>query len=734
MRLTLPRRNKSWQATWPDTVFQTDAAAPSHDAATDPLGRDLGNLPPAYQPAPPKIRRWLMTAFIMLTLALLSVVTWLSYRYQQTQVSGVLEDDSARAAGQIRVQLLRDSQALRLLIAETTDADTQKALKLRVQQLMIERPDVMRMQWWQVSANAGRQLLLEVVSAAAPEGLQEQGLGGVPLTLPSEAMLALETSRVSGQAQFSQPYYLALGNNLGMESMDLWVPRTVANVERKPVRYELRLTYSLVGILNEHVHKDIANDHDLALVLADGTYLARRQLMKRAALGESFTSLIDIPGVPLQLKATNLKTIARFIPNFLTTLVVALGVVLVTTLVALLQDVRKRLAVQRALQLQNALRKAMEDSLITGLRARNMAGFVTYVNPAFCTMVGFSAQELIGRGPPMPYWAPEGLQEYQARHAKLLAGTISKEGFETIFMRKNGERFPVLVFEAPLLDANRKQTGWMSSILDATEQRRMETTARLQQEQLAAQARLATMGELSTSLSHELNQPLAAISSYATATLNMLKLGTAAPGDVQEGLERISKQAQRAGQVIRSVHNFVQRKAPVREVIDLRSVLNGIYPLIDLQAKQAGVSVNIKFSQYVADVLADRLMVEQVMLNLTRNAMDAMRGMDASRRVLELSVTSQDTAGRKVTRFMVADRGTGIAADKAQEVFSAFFSTKAEGMGMGLAICRSVIEQAYGKLWHEARPDGLEGCVFIAELPAQIAELPAPAISIDAQV
>ncbi len=711
MRLTLPRRNKRWQATWPDTAYQPDNAV-------NPLGDDLVNLPAAYQPAPPKIRRWLMTAFVFLTLVLLSVVTWLSYSYQESQLMGVLEEDSARAAGQIRTQLLRDAQTTRLLIADTNDEATQKTLKLRMQQLLSERPDIVRVQSWQVSASEGRRMVLEVISNAAPDGLHELSTSGVDKTLPSEALLALETARVSGQPQFSLPYYLALGNNLGMESMDLWVPRSFPSVLASPVRFELRLTYSMAGILNEHIHKDIANDHDLALVLADGTYLARRQLMKRAALGESFTSLIDIPGVPLQLKATNLKNITRFIPNFLTTLVVALGVVLVTTLMILLQDVRKRLAVQRALQQQNGLRKAMEDSLITGLRARNMAGFVTYVNPAFCTMVGLSADELIGRGPPMPYWAPEGLQEYQARHAKMLAGTISKEGFETVFMRKNGERFPVLVFEAPLMDANGKQTGWMSSILDATEQRRMEATARLQQDQLAAQARLATMGELSTSLSHELNQPLAAISSYAAATLNMLKNGTAAPGDVQEGLERITKQAQRAGQVIRSVHNFVQRKAPVREVIDLRSVLNGIYPLIDLQSKQAGVVVNTKFSQYVADVLADRLMVEQVILNLTRNAMDAMKGLEVSRRMLDVAISSHEVSGRTVTRLAVADLGTGIPADKAHDVFSAFYSTKAEGMGMGLAICRSVIEQAYGKLWYESRPDGQAGCVFIAELPA----------------
>jgi two-component system sensor histidine kinase DctS len=259
----------------------------------------------------------------------------------------------------------------------------------------------------------------------------------------------------------------------------------------------------------------------------------------------------------------------------------------------------------------------------------------------------------------------------------------------------------------------------MSSILDITQQRKMEDTSRQQQEQLAQQARLATMGEISSSLSHELNQPLAAISSYATATLNMVNSGTASTTDIQDGLGRITRQAQRAGQVIRSVHDFVRRKNPVREVIDLRAVLNGVYPLIDLQAKQSQVVIHTRFGQYIPDVLADRLMIEQVMLNLTRNAVDAMKTVPAKQRQMTIEVRSHDKDGDMKTRFTVSDQGPGISDEVGTQIFSAFFSTKSDGMGMGLAICRSVIEAAHGSLWFENRPvaEG-GGCKFIVELPA----------------
>src|SRR5690606_32018463 len=136
---------------------------------------------------------------------------------------------------------------------------------------------------------------------------------------------------------------------------------------------------------------------------------------------------------------------------------------------------------------------------------RSLDGRMTYVNPAFCRMVGLSAQELVGCMPPMPYWAPEVMNEYEQRLAERKAGVGNPQGFETIFQRSDGTRVPVLVYESPLLDDSGRQTGWMGSILDISDRRRFEELNRRQQEKLQASARLATMGEIASTLAHELN-------------------------------------------------------------------------------------------------------------------------------------------------------------------------------------------------------------------------------------
>ena len=183
-----------------------------------------------------------------------------------------------------------------------------------------------------------------------------------------------------------------------------------------------------------------------------------------------------------------------------------------------------------------AFRKAMEDSLVTGLRARDLQGRITYVNPAFCEMVGFSADELLRpRAAPPPYWPPElrRANTSSARPAPRPAGRARRprEGFESVFMRKDGERFPVLIYRGAA-DRRRTgaQTGWMSAVLDISEQRRVEELSRASQERLQATARLATVGEMASLLSHELNQPLAAIASYATGSLNLLRCRPPARG------------------------------------------------------------------------------------------------------------------------------------------------------------------------------------------------------------
>jgi two-component system, LuxR family, sensor histidine kinase DctS len=385
----------------------------------------------------------------------------------------------------------------------------------------------------------------------------------------------------------------------------------------------------------------------------------------------------------------------------------------------------------------------MEDSLSTGLRARDMQGVITYVNPAFCAMVGFEPAELLAARSPdadaaapapselsypspyaPPYWPPEYAVEYQQRQKRRLEGEGRtdrelREGFETVFMRKNGERFPVMIYEAPLVDGQGRQTGWMSAVLDMSAQRRVEEISRQQQDRLQATARLATVGEMASLLSHELNQPLAAIASYASGSLNLIdEPGPDTPDMIRQALSRIAEQAERAGRVIKSVHDFVRRREQLHETLSADILLETVLPLARMHSRKSGTRVELDLPVAPARtprVRCDRTMVEQVLLNLARNGIQAMEGSTVLEdRVLVLRVRQQQPG--RVT-FSVIDRGPGIAPDVAARLFTPFFTTRSEGMGLGLSLCRTVIEQHGGTLDFGPGADG-RGTEFRFTLPA----------------
>jgi two-component system sensor histidine kinase DctS len=356
-------------------------------------------------------------------------------------------------------------------------------------------------------------------------------------------------------------------------------------------------------------------------------------------------------------------------------------------------------------------------------------------------MVGFSQQLLLwpvtrGTGSEaaepevQPYWPPEFVAEYRQRQRLRLEGqgrhaNEAREGYETVFMRSNGERFPVMVYEAPLVDRDGQQTGWMSAVVDLSNQRRVEDLSRQQQERLQASARLATVGEMASLLSHELNQPLAAIASYASGSLNLIADEMASTDPelrpmLQQALSRIAEQADRAGRVIKSVHAFVRRREQQHESIGAEDLFEAVLPLVRLQARKSGTRIEVRLPaapSRLPSVRCDRTMVEQVLLNLSRNGIQAMEGdTEPAERVLVLAAEAEPD-GRRV-RFTVSDRGPGIAPEVAARLFTPFFSTRAEGMGLGLSLCRTVAEQHGGAL---SFGPGLEadgrGAAFCFSLP-----------------
>ena len=637
----------------------------------------------------------LWIALFVLVVALLVTLVWLAGRYEASQYQAELDRDTADAVTDIRngfskhIVSLQTLQ-LKSLPSKLWQAEVSLLLSQNRAWLRVERRDL-QSAILDASASPFQPTLFDTQTR-----MNEQA---------DIVQTCLRSKRLNGPA-YSRSYFVPQANGIGLEVMEMCQPILV---QGRAVGFTL-LTYGLQEILATELGETYGRRNEISFVEPDGTRLAVHGTLPRAKRLFTATQLLDLPGTTLMLRMDGRRATPERFPNILPALVLAMSIALVSVLVLLVKDSRRRLKAERDLADALAFRKAMEDSLVTGLRARDLKGRITYVNPAFCQMVGFDADQLLGKSAPMPYWPPEMVGEYQQRQAVRLAGNAPpREGFESVFVRSDGSRFPVLIFEAPLINVLGQQTGWMSAFLDISEQRRVEELSRSSQERLQATARLATVGEMASLLSHELNQPLAAISSYATGSLNLMQgpefNDTHPPlSDLQMAFERISEQAGRAGKVINSVHDFVRRRDQDKEVVSPQAIIDAVMPLVQLQAHKLQVRIETKLDVRLSPILCDRTMVEQVLLNLARNGMQAMDYPHCHKRLLTLQV-KRATPGESHgwVEFSVIDMGIGISPDIAQQLFTPFFTTKAEGMGLGLSLCRTVVEQHGGRLEFEAQ-------------------------------
>jgi two-component system sensor histidine kinase DctS len=648
-------------------------------------------------------RRFLWASLLLLVVVLLVMLVWLAGRYEASQVQTRLERDAADAVGDIRARLIRNVQSLQAL---QFNDPTPNAWRNEAGVFLRQHRELVRMEW--------RDNELRTLSHADTPFRSSVFARYGRDSAHSEVLQACRTARRFSGPAYSSSYFVPLVDGLGMEVLELCLPLVKAG---QPAGY-LLATYALQELLDDLIDGQRVRGYEISFTEGDGTRLAVRGTSRKGSRVFTAQQLLDLPGTTLVLRMDSWRAAPDLFPNVLTALVTAMAIALVSILALLGKDMRRRLKAERDLADALAFRKAMEDSLVTGLRARDLQGHITYVNPAFCQMLGFSAEELLGQSDPAPYWPPELVDEYQKRQAIRLAGDLPpREGFESVFMRKDGSRFPVLIIEAPLINAQGVQTGWMSAFLDISEQRRVEELSRASHERLQATARLATVGEMASLLSHELNQPLAAISGYATGSLNMLRDGPHTTADLSLALRRISEQAERAGKVIKSVHDFVRRRDQVREVVAPQVLLDAILPLISLQARKLSVQVKTHIEPDLPKVLCDRTMVEQVLLNLARNGMQSMDRPDIKRRLLQLRVARAKTPGREHwVEFSVSDGGHGITPEVEEQLFTPFFTTKAEGMGLGLSLCRTVAEQHGGLL--AFKPNEPQGTTFTFSLPA----------------
>ncbi|THF61833.1 PAS domain S-box protein [Pseudothauera nasutitermitis] len=661
---------------------------------------------PAHPAAPfhdahePDRTRWfgLLLPYFALALLIASIVllVWLVRQYDADEQQTTLISDVLWMEQSLRFQLDRNESILRQLGPDLLGAARLPAqAEAQLKQLMSQDRSLVRVFWLGPDGTP--------LGAFPPQ--PRSGAGGEDSLTATSASVATLAHAV-GRAVYGPAYQAAGAHHQFEVHTPAWSGEaflgTVAGV------------YSLSDLISRELPWWFSERYRVEVLDPDGREIAAKTKIAPLEAHRSYTTPFDPPGHGLMLRITAYRGETRWMPLLLIASIVLFGAVIVWSIWQLRLQLARRQAAEAALLRETAFRNAMENSVITGLRARDRQGRLTHVNPAFCRMVGYSAEELIGRPPPMPYWDPEYIERTQEMHDIIMNGGTPREGVELRLRRKDGTRLDALVFEAPLIDSQGRHSGWMGSVLDITEQKRAEELARQQEERLQATSRLITMGEMASTLAHELNQPLAAISSYNSGCIYRLDAGGEIDrAELRDIHARLGRQAQRAGEIIRRVHDFVRRSEPKRVPVDINATIRDALELFEGDTRKRRMRVLTQLADRLPEIDADPVMIEQILVNLVRNAMDAMRDNPPGRRSVRITTGLEDD----LLVVRVADLGHGIPPEAARRLFEPFFTTKQEGMGMGLNICRSIAELHRGRLGFEANPEG--GTIFILSLPVQ---------------
>ncbi|MCX8996519.1 PAS domain S-box protein [Rhizobiaceae bacterium BDR2-2] len=640
-----------------------------------------GAVPWALENAVPQRRIDLLSLVplvaIIALVGLVWALVWAVSRSENEQARLKLATDALWVEQTLRFQLNIDEDMLVSLAMDTVGGIDMATMDARARSHIVTNPEALAIVWHDA------------------EGARMRSLPGDGA--PTDDALVMQLLQI--EAQPSRPVYGAVSPQ-GIVSIGMKLP------ERAGV---LTATVSMPLLLQRHLPWWIAEQYGVRIVGADDTVLATRQRLQPDPANPSHTISFDPPlhGIWLHINAYDRP--AGFRSAALFGAIAGLAAFAILALVVLFRSAQRRRAVELQLRGETAFRRSMEESLTVGLRAKDHRGRILFVNPAFCNLVGWRAEELVGRDPPMPYWDRATLTETQERHRKLAAGGAVSQSFETRFCHRDGHEIDVQVFEAPLIDARGVHRGWMGSVIDITEAKRAARLARAQDETMARTGRLVTLGEMASTLAHELNQPLSSIASYAAGMLNLMERGDPDPKTLKDATAKLAQQAGRAGLIIRRIQDLVKKREPKFIETRLDEVIAETLGFLDADAREHRVRLKAQ-STPVPPVTADRILLEQVLINLIRNGMEAM---SERRHGDEVTVHLREQDGQAVIE--VVDQGSGIAPGLDNRLFDAFATTKAQGMGMGLKICRSIIELHRGQLTHRPAPGG--GTVFRVSLP-----------------
>ncbi|PUE55841.1 PAS domain-containing sensor histidine kinase [Limnohabitans parvus] len=619
--------------------------------------------------------------------------------------------------------------------------------------------------------------------------------------------------------------------------------------------------YTMEGLLRYGIPTEVLAKYAVALQDGKGHLLAGQTIPGRIALwsllpgSDKPNNDYEVPVSPvgndLILRAQAWRTSQGLVGGGLFWLVGVLSVMTAWMLIGNWRHTRRRIQAQKALVAETNFRRAMENSMLTGMRALDLRGRITYVNPAFCQMTGWSESDLVGAVAPFPYWPDQDRELLMTRLEEEISGQHSAGGFQVRVKRKNGQLFDARMYVSPLIDATGKQTGWMTSMTDITEPNRIreqlagsherftivlealdasvsvaplgseellfanklyrlwfgqntqghlrlvqqagashaadpmdevddmvglptesltvatsenaeifvselgkwlevrsryinwadgrlaqmviasDITPRRQAEELAAQqaeraqtaSRLITMGEMASSVAHELNQPLTAISNYCSGMISRIQAKQVKEEDLLFALDKTARQAQRAGQIILRIRSFVKRSEPNRTLSDVSAMVSESLELAEIEMRRRHVRLSHHVAARLPQLMVDPILIEQVLINLMKNAAESIDNANRSpgQRQVELRIVPKQIDKQSVVEFSVTDTGKGLPPEDIERVYEAFFSTKVEGMGIGLNLCRSIIESHQGRIAAENLYNAGEvtGCRFSFWIPVE---------------
>jgi PAS domain S-box-containing protein len=376
------------------------------------------------------------------------------------------------------------------------------------------------------------------------------------------------------------------------------------------------------------------------------------------------------------------------------------------------EDSQLRTVIEMAIAKHTAERKLRESerrfvatlsSIGDAVIATDSQARVTFMNPVAEALTGWPQSEAMGLPLPMVFRIvnEDTREPAEDPAAKVLrSGTIVGLANHTLLVARDGRELPIDDSGSPIVDDHGAVIGTVLVFRDLTERRNIEEALRKAQTDIANVTRLTAMGELAASIAHEVNQPLTAIVTNAGACLRYLD-------EARQAMERIVTDGHRAGDVIRSIRGLTRKSSAELAPLDINDTITDILTLLRGELRRHDVTLETDLSDDIGLVMGDRVQLQQVMLNLIKNGIEAMSAVSARPRVLRVSSRPQPS---DMALVAVEDTGTGVDPARLDSIFDAFFTTKREGMGMGLAICRSIIESHGGNLW--AAPRQPVGSIF----------------------